>query len=146
MLQRLGCTPHTLKSGEEAIAFLDQMREAAGKDGLKEGEYPELIRGPSAEEESHRRDAMDVSRWIVLMDVIMDGMNGMEATRVIRSRGHRMPILALTANVMQEDKDKAKASGMDGFIEKPLRMQELETAIKTAMEQQQRQPDAEQPE
>ena len=142
MLQRLGYTPHTLRSGEEAIAFLDQMRDASQPGALKEGEYPELIRGPSAEEDSRRREAMDVSRWIVLMDVIMDGMNGMEATKVIRSRGHRMPIFALTANVMQEDKDKAKASGMDGFIEKPLRLQELEAAIKTALEQQQRQLDA----
>ena len=134
MLSRLGYVPHTLRSGEEAIAFLDDMRTAwQRRQQAKAGEWPELIRGPSAEEDVRRRGEQDVQRWVVLMDVIMDGMNGMEATRVLRAHGHAMPILALTANVMAGDKDKAMESGMDGFICKPLRMEELETALKAAV-------------
>ena len=134
MLSRLGYIPHTLRSGEEAIAFLDDMRLAwQTRQQAKEGEWPELIRGPSADEDVRRRGEQDVQRWVVLMDVIMDGMNGMDATRVLRAHGHAMPILALTANVMAGDKDKAMESGMDGFICKPLRMEELETALKDAV-------------
>ena len=134
MLSRLGYIPHTLRSGEEAIAFLDNMRSAwQRRQQAKDCEWPELIRGPSAEEDVRRRGEQDVQHWVVLMDVIMDGMNGMEATRVLRSHGHAMPILALTANVMAGDKDKAMESGMDGFICKPLRMEELETALKEAV-------------
>ena len=136
MLQRLGYTPHPVSSGEEAIAFLDQLRAEAERleGGLKEGEYPDLIRGQSAEEDARRREVYDLSRWVVLMDVLMPGLDGMEATRVLRGRGYVMPIFALTANVMQEDRDKAKASGMDGFICKPLRLEELEAGIHTAVE------------
>ena len=134
MLSRLGYVPHTLRSGEEAIAFLDGKRSAWHKrQRAREGEWPELIRGPSAEDDVRRRGEQDVQRWVVLMDVIMDGMNGMDATRVLRAHGHAMPILALTANVMAGDKDKAMESGMDGFICKPLRMEELETALKAAV-------------
>ena len=78
------------------------------------------------------------------MDVLMPGLDGMESTRVLRSRGLTMPIFALTANVMQEDRDKAKASGMDGFICKPLRMEELEVAINKAVEGMGRQPSQQQ--
>ena len=134
MLSRLGYIPHTLRSGEEAIAFLDDMRHAwQRRQQARDGEWPELIRGPSAEEDVRTRGLQDVQRWVVLMDVIMEGMNGMEATRVLRAHGHAMPILALTANVMAGDKDKAMESGMDGFICKPLRLEELETALKAAL-------------
>ena len=58
---------------------------------------------------------------VVTMDITMPVMDGMEATRVIRqgSRGS-VPIIAMTANSFETDKDYVHANGMNGFIAKPI--------------------------
>jgi signal transduction histidine kinase/DNA-binding response OmpR family regulator len=63
---------------------------------------------------------------LVLMDVQMPEMNGLEATRMIRSCLEIQPvIIAMTANAMQGDRDDCMQSGMDDYISKPIEMQEL---------------------
>ena len=60
---------------------------------------------------------------LVFMDIQMPGMDGYEATRLQRERedtGSRIPIIALTANVMDNDRDMAFKAGMDGFLTKPI--------------------------
>ena len=61
---------------------------------------------------------------VVLMDVQMPVMNGYEATKAIRAMGRRdvknMPIIAMTANAMEEDKQRALKSGMNAHIAKPI--------------------------
>ncbi len=59
---------------------------------------------------------------IVLMDMHMPKMGGLEATRIIREEqvGRRTPIIALTANALQEDQDACFAAGMDDFLSKPF--------------------------
>ena len=70
---------------------------------------------------------------LVLMDLQMPEMDGFEATRQIRARlpADRQPrIVALTANAMQEDREKCLAAGMDAYISKPVKLPELEEAIR----------------
>ncbi|PJZ76573.1 MHYT domain-containing protein [Leptospira neocaledonica] len=67
---------------------------------------------------------------LVLMDVQMPVLDGRQATRVIRMHEiqenvRRTPILALTASVFEEDKNAASAAGMDGFVSKPVEMDQM---------------------
>ena len=57
---------------------------------------------------------------IILMDIMMPEMDGYEATKVIRSFDQQIPIVAMTANAFTEDKMKAKKSGMNAHVAKPL--------------------------
>ncbi len=73
---------------------------------------------------------------LVLMDVQMPLMSGLEATRAIRERererGGHLRILALTANAMAGDRELSLEAGMDGFLMKPLSPAELFDAIESA--------------
>ncbi len=71
---------------------------------------------------------------LVLMDLHMPGSDGIAAARSIRAieaeRGtRRTPIIALTANALEEDRDACIAAGMDGFLTKPLDRQRLAAAL-----------------
>lgn len=66
---------------------------------------------------------------VVLMDVQMPVMNGLEATRQLRQSGQHLQIIALTANALLEDREACDEAGMDGFITKPVRIADLEAAL-----------------
>jgi PAS domain S-box-containing protein len=68
---------------------------------------------------------------IIFMDLHMPEMNGFEATRALRASPHssKVPIVALTANAMVEDRDRCIAAGMDDFIGKPVRPEALIRAL-----------------
>jgi len=57
---------------------------------------------------------------IILKDIMMPEMDGLQATQVIRSFDHDIPIVAMTANAFAEDKIKAKKAGMNAHVSKPL--------------------------
>jgi CheY-like chemotaxis protein len=57
---------------------------------------------------------------LILMDLRMPGLNGIEATRALRERGVTTPIVALTADAFDEDRRACLAAGMNDFLAKPL--------------------------
>jgi CheY-like chemotaxis protein len=64
------------------------------------------------------------------MDVVMPEMDGFDATIQIRSpasnvMNHRVPVIAMTANAMKGDREKCLEAGMDDYISKPVKPQEL---------------------
>ena len=73
---------------------------------------------------------------VVLMDIQMPVMNGLEACRKIRSCGHAqaktIPIIGLSANAFQQDAGEAMDSGMNGYVSKPFDLKELVHAIRLA--------------
>ena len=82
-------------------------------------------------------DACEASDFdVILMDVQMPLMDGFEASQAIRareaSRGasrRRVPIIALTAHALPEDRERCLAAGMDHFVSKPIQLGELLRAI-----------------
>ncbi len=70
---------------------------------------------------------------LILMDVHMPNVNGLEATQAIRKMerrsGHRTPIIAMTARALAEDRDACAEAGMDGYISKPFVRADLEDEI-----------------
>ena len=74
---------------------------------------------------------------LVLMDVQMPVMDGIEATAIIRGQeqrlGGHLPIVAMTAHAMKGDAERCLAAGMDGYLSKPIKADELYAAIDKAL-------------
>ena len=70
---------------------------------------------------------------VILMDVQMPEMDGLEATRTLRARGVRAPIIAMTAHAMQGDRDRCLSAGMDAYVSKPIQPDEVFEAIEDAV-------------
>ena len=98
---------------------------------LLEREGAEVVLAATGREglEIWRRGGVDV----VLMDMMMPDTDGVEATRQIRAEeagsGRRVPIVALTANAFEADRQVCAAAGMDGYAAKPIRPDALLRAI-----------------
>jgi CheY-like chemotaxis protein len=79
--------------------------------------------------EAHERQRFD----LILMDVQMPELDGLEATRRIREReqttGEHVPILALTAHAMLSDRERCLAAGMDEYLSKPFQSEDLAQAV-----------------
>ena len=70
---------------------------------------------------------------VVLMDMHMPVMDGFEATKLLRRQGHKIPIIALTANITTDDKKQCFAAGCSGFVAKPVNREQLLSGLSLAV-------------
>ena len=71
--------------------------------------------------EIYKKEKID----LIFMDILMEGMNGIETILAIRQKDKKIPIIALSANVFEEDKNEAIKSGADDFLAKPVEEKEI---------------------
>ena len=123
-------TRHTIREQERSLAFL-----VAEDNPVNQKLITRLLekRGHNAVVAHNGREAVETLRKqnfdVVLMDCQMPEMDGFEATAQIRlieqGTGKHVPIVALTAHAMKGDKERCLASGMDGYVTKPIQLEEL---------------------
>ena len=79
---------------------------------------------------------------LIVMDIMLPVMDGLQATRLIREHPNTQstPILAMTAKVTSEDKEECLRSGCDDFIAKPFTSKQLTSIIEKLLKQDNRQP------
>jgi len=66
------------------------------------------------------RLARETSPDLILMDLQLPGIDGTEALRRIRTTGNQVPVVAVTAFAMNNDRERAFEAGFDGYVEKPI--------------------------
>ncbi len=66
---------------------------------------------------------------LILMDIQMPMLNGLDATRILRNRGVYIPIIAMTANALKGDREACIDAGMNDYLGKPVKMEMLETTL-----------------
>ena len=87
----------------------------------KLGIHPEIVSDGAAAVQAVESGPYD----IIIMDVGMPVMDGLEASRLIRASGDATPIIALTAHALPENREQTRAAGMNGFLTKPIRLKDL---------------------
>ncbi len=72
---------------------------------------------------------------LVLMDIQLPGMNGMEALKVLRAEPatSQVPVIAITASVMTQDRQQIMDTGFNGFIEKPINLKDFLAAVQATI-------------
>ena len=74
---------------------------------------------------------------LILMDIQLPGMNGIDALKVLRKdpATAKIPVVAVTASVMQQDRKHITEAGFDGYVGKPINVKEFLEAVRHALEQ-----------
>ena len=92
--------------------------------------------GYTADVSANGKEAVEAAQKgdydLVLMDIQMPEMDGLEATRTIRraeNNGHRLTIIAMTANAMKGDREKCIDAGMDDYLAKPVSRDKLKEKL-----------------
>jgi signal transduction histidine kinase/CheY-like chemotaxis protein/HPt (histidine-containing phosphotransfer) domain-containing protein len=122
LLEKEGHAVVVAGNGREALAALSVEDRGSRIEDRGSQETPLLPRSSILDPRSSTFD-------LVLMDVQMPEMDGLEATARIRQAergtGRRVPILAMTAHALKGDRERCLAAGMDGYLAKPVHVREL---------------------
>jgi len=73
---------------------------------------------------------------LILMDIQLPGMNGIDALGILRGNPEtaEIPVVAVTASVMQQDRNKITEAGFNGYVGKPINLKEFLDAVRNALE------------
>jgi two-component system, cell cycle response regulator DivK len=99
------------------------------------------VKGYSTIEATNAEDGIALANEhkpdLILMDIQLPGMNGIDALRVLRAdpATARIPAIAVTASVMQQDRNLITDAGFDGYVGKPINLKEFLDAVRTTLEQ-----------
>jgi CheY-like chemotaxis protein len=133
-------TPHSLRKAGSSRALRILLAEDNRINQLlavrlieKLGHRVEVVADGSEALRALQKRAFDV----VLMDIQMPVMDGFEFTSMLREKekttNSHQPIIALTAHALTGDRERCLAAGMDGYVSKPIRYQDLVNAIETVL-------------
>jgi len=131
-------TRHSLREGRASLRILLTEDNAinqklASRLLEKEGHVVIVAENGAKALKACRENTFD----LILMDVQMPVMDGMEATAAIRRTeqvsGHHIPIIAMTAHAMAGDRERFLKAGMDGYVSKPIHSQELLDIIESVL-------------
>lgn len=156
MLARLGIEPEMANNGQEAVELIEkktalmQLQEGGGggesaddgpvSDGVLAESLPTTNSTTTVTEGNEGASKKHFVPFdLIFMDVWMPKMNGLDATAYIRERlsgqsSDRPYVISMTACVMEGDREKCIAAGMNDYISKPLRKEELEQSLRTFVE------------
>ena len=131
-------TPQSAQTLEKTVAFSSGKRILLAEDNALNAEIAEAILKNAGFRVTHTEDGLKCIEELqkqppayydlILMDVQMPHMDGYAATQAIRALPDaraKIPIIAMTANVYEEDKQRAYNAGMTGFLAKPLNIKEM---------------------
>jgi len=98
------------------------------------------VKGFSTLEAGTAEDGIKLAREskpdLILMDIHLPGMSGIEALKVLRAEAATaaIPVIAVTASVMQQDRKQITEAGFDAYVGKPINLKEFLDAVRTALE------------
>ena len=96
------------------------------------------VKGYDTIEAGTAEDGLKLARGrkpdLILMDIQLPGMSGIEALKALRAEPATaaIPVVAITASVMQQDRQQIMCAGFDGFIEKPINLRGLLDTVQQA--------------
>jgi two-component system cell cycle response regulator DivK len=97
------------------------------------------VKGYTTLEAGTAEDGLKIAREripdLILMDIQLPGMSGIDALKALRAEPATaaIPVIAITASVMQQDRQQIVSAGFDGFIEKPVNLRNLLESVEKAV-------------
>ena len=98
------------------------------------------VKGYATIEAGSAEDGIQLARErnpdLILMDIHLPGMSGIEALKVLRAEAATaaIPVIAVTASVMQQDRKQITEAGFDAYVGKPINLKEFLDAVRAALE------------